>query len=53
MLQGSSDWDREVLATMVGYADLHSIHFYTMLGHDRIGAPGNDYEKNVFGPAVS
>lgn len=25
--QGATAWDREVLATMVGYVDLHSIHF--------------------------
>ena len=25
--QGAGEWDREVLATMIGFADLHSIHF--------------------------
>ena len=25
--KGAGEWDREVLATMIGFADLHSIHF--------------------------
>ncbi|WVQ82791.1 hypothetical protein IAT38_004923 [Cryptococcus sp. DSM 104549] len=50
---GSSDWDREVLQTLVASVDLHSIHFYTMLGHDKqSNVPGLEYEKNVFGPAA-
>lgn len=65
---GWSDWDREVLAAVTPFVDLHSIHWYSMLGHQGAGldvapsadssaiAPsgsGHDYEKNVFGPAAA
>jgi alpha-N-arabinofuranosidase len=46
---GWSDWDREVLQSLVPFIDHHSIHFYTMLGCDA----GWEYEKNVFGPAAA
>lgn len=52
--QGNSEWDREVIQGLIGVCDLHSIHFYSMLGHERFASSrGLDYEKNVFGPAVS
>ncbi|CAO1636537.1 unnamed protein product [Parajaminaea phylloscopi] len=52
--QGNSDWDREVLNGLIGIVDLHSIHLYTMLGHDRYSdVAGFDFEKNVFGPAAA
>jgi alpha-N-arabinofuranosidase len=52
--QGNSEWDREVLQGLIGVCDYHSIHFYSMLGHERFaGPPGLEYEKNVFGPIVS
>jgi hypothetical protein len=25
--QGAGEWDREVLATLIAFVDLHSIHF--------------------------
>lgn len=46
---GWSDWDREVLQSLVPFIDHHSIHFYTMLGSE----PANAYENNVFGPAAA
>lgn len=49
---GWSDWDREVLQHVVPYVDMHSLHFYSTLFHEFYTAPGNDYEKNVFGPAA-
>lgn len=52
--QGNSEWDREVLQGLIGVCDYHSIHFYSMLGHERFDGPqGLEYEKNVFGPIVS
>lgn len=52
--QGNSEWDREVLSGLIGIVDMHSIHLYTMLGHDRYsGEAGFEYEKNVFGPAAA
>lgn len=53
--QGNSEWDREVLQGLIGIVDMHSIHLYTMLGHQRdpFRAKGYDYEKNVFGPAAA
>ena len=52
--QGNSEWDREVLMGLIGVCDYHSIHFYSMLGHERFAGPsGLEYEKNVFGPVVS
>ncbi|WRT64407.1 uncharacterized protein IL334_001339 [Kwoniella shivajii] len=51
---GASDWDREVIQAVLPWADMHSIHFYTMLGHDKMSSvPGYEYEKNVFGPAAA
>ncbi|OXG41202.1 alpha-N-arabinofuranosidase [Cryptococcus neoformans] len=51
---GASDWDREVIQGLLPWADMHSIHFYTMLGHDKMSSvSGYDYEKNVFGPAAA
>ncbi|CAO1626768.1 unnamed protein product [Sympodiomycopsis kandeliae] len=50
--QGNSEWDREVLNGLIGIVDYHSIHLYTMLGHERAGT-GSEYEKNVFGPAAA
>jgi hypothetical protein len=33
---------------------MHSIHFYTCLGHEKVKeATVAEYERNVFGPAVS
>ncbi|CAO1633744.1 unnamed protein product [Jaminaea pallidilutea] len=52
--QGNSEWDREVLSGLIGVIDLHSIHLYTMLGHDRYSdTAGFEYEKNVFGAAAA
>lgn len=52
--QGNSEWDREVLNGLIGIVDYHSIHLYTMLGHDRNSDfAGFEYEKNVFGPAAA
>ncbi|PWN54403.1 glycoside hydrolase [Violaceomyces palustris] len=52
--QGNSEWDREVLMGLIGIVDYHSIHFYSMLGHERFSqVVGLDYEKNVFGPAAA
>ncbi|KAG7527823.1 hypothetical protein FFLO_06566 [Filobasidium floriforme] len=52
--QGNSEWDREVLQGLIGVCDYHSIHFYSMLGHERFaGPPGLEYEKNVFGPIAA
>lgn len=48
---GWADWDREVLQHLVPYIDMHSLHFYSTLFHEIYTKPGNDYEKNVFGPA--
>lgn len=48
---GWADWDREVLQHVVPYVDMHSLHFYSTLFHEVFTKPGNDYEKNVFGPA--
>ncbi|KAK4687585.1 alpha-L-arabinofuranosidase, partial [Tremellales sp. Uapishka_1] len=51
---GASNWDREVIQALLPFADMHSIHFYTMLGHDKMSSvPGFEYEKNVFGPAAA
>lgn len=51
---GAADWDREVLATMVGWADLHSIHYYSMVNWEReTGRENHFYEWNVFGPAAA
>ncbi|KAK8850310.1 hypothetical protein IAR55_004227 [Kwoniella newhampshirensis] len=51
---GATDWDREVIQTLISWADLHSIHFYTMIGHAKgSNVLGFDYEKNVFGPAAA
>lgn len=50
---GTTEWDREVLQGLIDVVDYHSIHLYTMLGHERYSAPGLDYEKNVFGPAAA
>lgn len=49
---GWDDWDREVLQHVIPYVDMHSLHFYSTLFHELYTAPGNDYEKNVFGPAA-
>ncbi|EPQ31923.1 uncharacterized protein PFL1_00122 [Pseudozyma flocculosa PF-1] len=52
--QGNSEWDREVLMGLIGIVDYHSIHLYSMLGHERFSTVvGFDYEKNVFGPAAA
>ncbi|PWY97771.1 glycoside hydrolase [Testicularia cyperi] len=52
--QGNSEWDREVLNGLIGVVDFHSIHLYSMLGHEHYsGVQGYDYEKNVFGPAAA
>lgn len=52
--QGNSEWDREVLNGLIGVVDLHSIHLYTMLGHERYSdCAGFEYEKNVFGPMAA
>jgi len=45
---GATEWDREVLATLLPFVDMHSIHNYTMFGHN----PDIPYESNVFSPAV-
>ncbi|OCF32811.1 alpha-N-arabinofuranosidase [Kwoniella heveanensis BCC8398] len=51
---GVSDWDKEVIDGLLPWADMHSIHFYTMQGQNKNWAPpGFDYEKNVFGPAAA
>lgn len=51
---GWSDWDREILQALVPFIDLHSIHFYSMLGHSTDSdVAGYEYEKNVFGPAAA
>ncbi|TYJ51988.1 hypothetical protein B9479_007413 [Cryptococcus floricola] len=51
---GASDWDREVIQALLPFADMHSIHFYSMLSHDKYSSvPGYEYEKNVFGPAAA
>lgn len=65
---GWSDWDREVLQAVTPFVDLHSIHWYSMLGHQGQGigtgelasevavtkpGSGYDFEKNVFGPAAA
>lgn len=50
---GWADWDREVLQHLVPYIDMHSLHLYTTLFHEIYTAPGNSYEKNVFGPAAA
>jgi len=44
---GATEWDREVLATLLPFVDMHSIHNYTMFGHN----PDIPYESNVFSPA--
>jgi alpha-N-arabinofuranosidase len=42
------------LQGLIGIVDYHSIHFYSMLGHERFSTvQGHDYEKNVFGPAAA
>ena len=52
--QGNSEWDWTVLKGLIGIVDYHSIHFYSMLGHERFSdVEGHDYEKNVFGPAAA
>lgn len=52
--QGNSEWDREIIQGLIGVCDYVSIHFYSMLGHERFaGAPGLEYEKNVFGPQAA
>ena len=52
--QGNSEWDREVLNGLIGVIDFHSIHLYSMLGHEHYSTVrGFDYEKNVFGPAAA
>ena len=52
--EGNSQWDRTVLQELVGEVDMHSIHLYTTLGHKKWNIiEGFEYEKNVFGPAVS
>jgi alpha-N-arabinofuranosidase len=52
--QGNSEWDWTVLKGLIGIVDYHSIHFYSMLGHERFSkVQGFDYEKNVFGPAAA
>ncbi|UTT90268.1 hypothetical protein NDA17_002749 [Ustilago hordei] len=52
--QGNSEWDREVLNGLIGVVDFHSIHLYSMLGHEHYSTvQGFDYEKNVFGPAAA
>ncbi|KAL7423606.1 hypothetical protein Q5752_001187 [Cryptotrichosporon argae] len=51
---GADAWDKEVLDGLIQFADLHSIHYYTMLGHpEQSSVPGFEYEKNVFGPAAA
>ncbi|PWN31687.1 glycoside hydrolase [Meira miltonrushii] len=56
--EGGCEWDWTVLQGLNGLVDLHSIHYYTMLGHqnhirsdekDNLGS----YEKNVFGAAAA
>ncbi|EST07240.1 Alpha-L-arabinofuranosidase, C-terminal [Kalmanozyma brasiliensis GHG001] len=52
--QGNSEWDREVLNGLIGVVDYHSIHLYSMLGHEHYSTlSGFEYEKNVFGPAAA
>lgn len=53
--QGNDEWDEIVLKALLGSVDMHSIHFYTCLGHEKVkdAAAGLEYERNVFGPAVS
>lgn len=52
--QGNSEWDREVLNGLIGVIDYHSIHFYSVLGHEHYSTvQGFYYEKNVFGPAAA
>lgn len=42
-----------MLKALIGSVDMHSIHFYTMLGHEKHKETvGFEYENNVFGPAV-
>lgn len=51
---GAGQWDRTVLQELIGEVDMHSIHLYTTLGYKKESLiVGMEYEKNVFGPAVS
>jgi alpha-N-arabinofuranosidase len=54
-MQGNDEWDEIVLKALLGSVDMHSIHFYTCLGHEKVrqAGAGLEYERNVFGPAVS
>lgn len=62
--EGGCEWDWTVLKGLTGIVDMHSIHYYTMLGHqkhmrsdehdgdnDEVDIFGS-YEKNVFGAAA-
>ncbi len=52
--QGNSEWDREVLNGLIGVVNFHSIHLYSMLGHEHYSTvQGFEFEKNVFGPAAA
>lgn len=43
-----------MLNGLIGVVDFHSIHLYSMLGHEHYSTvQGFDYEKNVFGPAAA
>jgi hypothetical protein len=53
-VQGNDEWDEVVLRALIGSVDMHSIHFYTTLGQEKVKeVKGYEYENNVFGPAVS
>lgn len=42
--QGNSEWDREVLNGLIGVVGFHSIHLYSMLGHEHYSTvQGFDY----------
>lgn len=59
--EGGCEWDWTVLKGLTGLVDLHSIHYYTMLGHQNHirtdeqnqSSPLGSYEKNVFGAAAA
>jgi alpha-N-arabinofuranosidase len=51
--EGNGAWDATALETLAPFVDMHSIHFYSTLGQEKVPeVEGLGYENNVFGPAV-
>ncbi|PWN94989.1 glycoside hydrolase [Tilletiopsis washingtonensis] len=63
--EGATEWDWTVLKGLTGAVDMHSIHYYSMLTHQKHvrsdeaaneplgGGAFGAYEKNVFGAATA